>query len=150
MVLLAALSGCAHNYGTLQKSAAVNQLFVNCQILRGHHYYFAGPEGRPDAIMAIHEDYMLQSTQWTAIHFTEKTLQDWIDKIHFHHRNRTRYYPYGFDILAPTGVTIGVWYSIWNWTTVMVGPDNRVWVYPPTDSDPYVDGGDRRQLKDSY
>ncbi len=142
LALCIIINGCAGDYGSLRKNAETNHIFKSYQILSDHNYYFAGPEGRPDAIMAIHQDYWLDSSQWTNIYFTEKTLKEWVDRFDFYHQGRTRFYPYGFNILDAKGKKIGVWYSIWDWTAIIVGPGNRVQVFPPTDSEPFGDGGD--------
>ena len=55
----------------------------------------------------------------------------------------THHFPYGYTILAPDGRKVGVWYSIWDWTTIEMRSDRKVMIYPPLtkalwpDSDDY-------------
>ena len=144
-VLLIIVIGCAENYGRLVRDGEANKIFNSYQILQGHRYYFSGPEGRPDAIMGIHPDYTLETTQWTEMDLTEEKLKKLIDWINFHHRNNTRHYPDGFRILGHDGRPVGIWYSIWDWTAVLVKADRRVLIFPPTVEAPFGNGGDRRR-----
>jgi hypothetical protein len=147
IVLVLILIGCAEDYGRLVRDHEVNEIFKSYQILRDHRYYFSGPEGRPDAIMGIHPDYTLETTQWTEIDLTEGKLKKLIDWINFHHRNNSRNYPDGFLILDHNGRQVGIWYSIWDWTAVLVEADKRVWIFPPAMEEPFGDGGGQKRTK---
>lgn len=147
IVLLIILFGCAGNFGRLVRDAEANKLFKTYQILPGHRYYYSGPDGRPDAIMGIHPDYTLETTQWTEIDLTKDKLKKLIDWINFHHRSNTRHYPDGFLILDHDGRQVGIWYSIWDWTAVLVKADKRVLIFPLTVEEPFGNGGDRRRTK---
>jgi hypothetical protein len=147
IVLLIILIGCAGNYGSLVRDYKANKIFKSYQILPGHRYYYSGPEGRPDAIMGIHPDYTLETTQWTEIDLTEDRLKKLIVWINFHHRNNTRYYPDGFLILDHDGRQVGIWYSIWDWTTVIVEENKRITVYPPLKDDRFDYGDERERMQ---
>ena len=149
IVLLVIIGGCAGsgNYGRLQRSHEAHKIFNSYQVLPDYKYYYSGPEGRPDAIMGVLNEYALQTTHWTQIDATEVQLKKLIDWINFHHGTNVRYYPYGFVILDPKGNCLGVWYSIWDWTTVMVEDDKRIWVFPPATRDPFGNGDDRERMK---
>jgi len=58
----------------LVRDHEANDIFKSYQILPDHRYYYSGAEGRPDAIMGIHPDYTLETTQWTEIDLTERSL----------------------------------------------------------------------------
>ena len=133
-------SGCSQNYGRLQRSEKIDKIFKTYQALPDHKYYYAGPGGRPDAIMGIHKDYTLETTQWTTLDPTDDALKKAVDSIDFHNNTRVRNYPYGFIISDPDGRQIGIWYSIWDWTTVIMGEENRVMVFPPAVEDPFGNG----------
>ena len=137
-----ALFGCSENYGRLQRSREADQIFTSYQVLPDHQYYFTGPEGRPDAIMGIQNDYILETTQWTQFDASEVILKKWVDTINFHYNTSARFWPYGFVILDPEGSRLGIWYSIWDWTTVLRKDDNRIQVFPPGKNDFFEDGGD--------
>jgi len=64
-VLIFALSACAENYGRVQKNGKIDQIFTTYQVLDDHRYYISGPESRPEAILGVHKDYTLETTQWT-------------------------------------------------------------------------------------
>lgn len=132
--------GCAENYGRLQRSEEVDKIFKSYQVLPDLNYYYVGPEGRPDAIVGIQSTYTLETTQWTQFNASEDILKKWVDTINFHHNTGARYYPYGFFILDPEGSRLGIWYSIWDWTTVMMKDDKRIQVFPPAKKDFFEDG----------
>ncbi len=143
-----ALCSCSENYGRLQRSQEVDQIFKTYRVLPDHQYYFTGPEGRPDAIIGIQNEYTLETTQWTLFNASDETLKKWVDTINFHHSTRVRYYPYGFLILDPAGSRLGVWYSIWDWTTVMMKGDKHIQVFPPAKNEFLEDGNDLDKMDD--
>ena len=134
------IAGCAENYGRLQRSEEVDNIFKTYRVLPDHSYYYVGAAGRPDAIMGIQSIYTLETTQWTQFDPSSDTLKTGVDSINFHHSTSVRYYPYGFLILAPDGKRLGIWYSIWDWTTVMIKDDKRIQVFPPAKKDFFEDG----------
>ena len=138
----AAMVGCSENYGRLQRSQEVDQMFKTYQVLPDYNYYYTGPEGRPDAIMGIQNEYMLETAHWKPFDASEDILKQWVDTINFHNIASARYYPYGFFILDSEGSRLGIWYSIWDWTTVVMRGENRVQVFPPGKNDFFEDGGD--------
>jgi hypothetical protein len=141
------LVGCAENYGRLQRNEEVDIIFKTYRVLPDHKYYYTGPTGRPDAIMGIHSDYTLETTQWTQFDPSDDTLKTGVDSINFHHSTRVRYYPYGFIILDPEDKQVGIWYSIWDWTTVIMEKDKRIKVFPPAKKDPFGNGDQRGKMK---
>jgi hypothetical protein len=143
LVLILSLGGCAHNYGRLQPSSAVTAIFKTDRILPDHKYYFAGPDGWPDAIIAVNKEFTLVSDQWTAFEPTPRRLRNLMDYAQTHYGTDTHHFPYGYKILAPDGRKVGVWYSIWDWTTIEMPADNEVMIYPPLTKDLWPDGDDR-------
>jgi hypothetical protein len=141
-------AGCSGNYGRLQRDRSADQVFKTYRVLPDHRYYYTGPEGRPDAIMGIRNKYTLETTQWTQFKASAETLKKWVDTIDFHHSTGVRYYPYGFFILDPKGNRLGIWYSIWDWTTIIVKEDNRIQVFPPATKNFYENGDEHRRMKD--
>ncbi|MHC4103784.1 MAG: hypothetical protein ACYSR9_02500, partial [Planctomycetota bacterium] len=147
IALLIILIGCAGNYGRLVRDYEANKIFKSYQILPGYRYYYIGPEGRPDAIMGIHPDYALETTQWTETDLIEDKLKKLVDWINFHNSNNTRYYPDGFLILDHDGRQVGIWYSIWDWTTVIVEENKRIMVYPPLKDHRFGNGDERERMQ---
>ena len=62
--------------------------------------------------------------------------------INFHYSTKARNYPYGFIILDPEGKHVGIWYFIWDWTTVIMEEGNQIEVYSPIRPDPLNELGD--------
>jgi len=142
LFLLLCLGGCAGHYGRLQPSSEVTALFKSYRILPDHNYYFSGPDGWPDAIIAVDEKFTLVSSQWTAFMPTPQRLRNLMDYAQTHYGTDTHYFPYGYTILTPDGRKVGVWYAIWDWTTIEMRADNEVVIYPPLTRDLWPDGDD--------
>ena len=123
--LMIILIGCAGNYGGLVRDHEANEVFKTYQILPDYRYYYSGPEGRPEAILAIRHDYTLKTTQWTEFSATKELLKKWVDWLDFNFGNRVHYYPYGSAILGPGSQQ-----------------KNIIEVYPPMRSDPLNNPGD--------
>ena len=146
IVLLIIFIGCAGNSGRLSRDDEANKLFNSYQILPDHRYYYSGPDGRPDSIMGIQRDYTLETSMWTEFDLSDGTLKKGINWINFHHQTNARRYPYGFDIIGPDGKRIGIWYSIWDWTTVLVEADKRVKIFPPAMEEAFSLGDEPQQM----
>ena len=137
-----ALSACAGNYGRVQKSSKVDQIFTTYQVLGDYRYYISGRKNLPEAILGVHQDYTLETTQWTRVSPTEKQLKEWVDGLDFYFHDLPHHNPYGYVILGPSGKQVGIWYSIWDYTPVIFKEDNVVQIYPPIMPDPFDSGGD--------
>ena len=137
LLVLAGTLGCTEKYGRLKRSFEANQIFEAYQVLPHHNYYFSGPEGRPDAILGLHQNRHLKSSQWTPVELTPQQLKKMVDWLNFHYPNRTRYYPYGAEIFDDAGNRVGLWYSIWDWTPVIIGPEDTIEVFAPPLSSPF-------------
>lgn len=141
------ISGCSTGaYGRLDRDAEVTALFESYRMPGNYRYFFAGPEGRPKAILGLRNEYELVSTQWTEFDATGPKLKKWVDWLDQTYGMRTQHYPSGFRVKGPSGKDIGIWYSIWDWTVVMLGEDNRVKIYPPEEKETFSAPGDVRQL----
>jgi hypothetical protein len=143
LALILSFGGCSYNYGRLQPSSAVTAIFKADRILPDHKYYFTGPDGWPDAIIAVNADFTLVSSQWTAFEPSPKRLRNLTDYAQTHYGTDAHHFPYGYKILAPDGRKVGVWYSIWDWTTIEMRSDHEVVIYPPVTKDLWPDGDDR-------
>jgi hypothetical protein len=130
-IVIGSIAGCAHNYGRLQPSSAVTAIFKADRVLPNHKYYFAGPEGWPDAIIAVSADFTLVSDQWTAFKPSPQRLRRMMDYDQTNYGTSTHHFPYGYTILAPDDRKVGVWYSIWDWTTIEMRSDHAIDIYPP-------------------
>lgn len=140
LLMILGLAGCSGSYGRLQPSSAVTAIFKADRVLPGHKYYYAGPEGWPDAIIAVNADFALVSDQWTAFEPSPQRLRNLTDYAQTHYGTDAHYFPYGYKIIAPDGREVGVWYSIWDWTTIEMRSDHEVVIYPPLTKDLMPDG----------
>jgi hypothetical protein len=126
--LLFLLCSCANsNYGKLEASQEVTNIFDNFQILSDHSYYYSGLQGVPDAIVGIHSSYSLKSKMWQQVSFSSFALRKLVDRMAYVHMVTPR----GAWILGPEGNRIGVWYSSRHQTTVHVREGNHVAIAPP-------------------
>jgi hypothetical protein len=126
------LAGCA---GTgkpllLERSLEVNKLVEGAVILPGHAYYYAGPESKPDVIVAIDRKYTFrQSVHWHEVTPTEELLRSWNRIIDNYYRIRDRYY--GAWILTPDGQKAGIWYSRHTNTVIEYPAPDQIIIYRP-------------------
>jgi hypothetical protein len=143
-----AVAGCtAGQYGALQRDEEVTRTFSSYQVPADYRYYYAGPEGRPSAILGLRKEYSLSTTQWTEFDASSDKLKKWVDWFDDTFGMRTRHYPSGFWVKDPSGRRIGLWYSIWDWTVVIVEAGNQVMIYPPSEKELYRDPGDVKNLR---
>ena len=142
------LGGCAAGYGRLQPSREVTDFFKTYRVLPDHNYYFTGPDGWPDAIIAVKADFKMVSDQWTAFDPSPQRLRGLMDYAQTHYGTDVHHFPYGYTIFAPDGREVGVWYSIWDWTTIEMLSDREVNVYPPSTKDLWPDGDHDRDHDD--
>jgi hypothetical protein len=127
-LVLAVLGGCASpNYGSLQTSSEITDLFENGRILPGHRYYYSGFAQIPDAIVGIDQRYTLRSRVWSYFNPTSDMLRNWVFRMVQVQSARTR----GAVILAPDGSRVGVWYSSLQQTSVRIAGQNEVVIAPP-------------------
>ena len=123
------------NYGRLQSSEEITQLFNDNQILSDHLYYYTGLEGVPDAIIGIQSNYSLDSKLWRQVDLSPLLLEKWVSRMTYVHLVTPR----GAWILGPDGQRVGIWYSARYQATVRVEEGNRVVVIPPLP--PELQGG---------
>lgn len=128
LIFIGLLCSCTTpNYGKLQSSFDVTQLFYDAQILPDHSYYYSGMQGLPNAIIGIHPNYSLRAKAWQRIDFTSPTLKKWITRMSYVHLVN----PAGAWILSPDGNKIGIWFSARRQTVIRLDKDNHVVIIPP-------------------
>ena len=119
------------NYGNLQPGSEITKIFENNRFLSDHLYYFSGLQGVPDAIIAVHPNYSLQSRNWQQVDLTASTLKTWA----FRMTSIQLIKPQGAWILDPDGNRIGIWFAAQRHTVVRLESDNRIVVVPPKQPD---------------
>jgi hypothetical protein len=115
------------DYGGLERSREVTQIFESYRILEDHTYYISGVGSIPYAIIGIDNSYELREGLWEKIDITPQMLRGWLSRMDMVYGFR----PYGSWILDQNGQKIGIWYSSKQRTTVVVESDSRVAVFTP-------------------
>ncbi|MFC1828396.1 hypothetical protein ACFL0O_02160 [Thermodesulfobacteriota bacterium] len=130
LVVHACASGRANNFGRISPSLAATRMFESHTVLPDHHYYYSGPDGKPNAIIGIDQRYTLSSKLWKPVNLTSEKLRTWINFI----LDSQPFVPlnhYGSFIIDPDGQQVGVWYSPWMPSTAKMEGDNRIVVQTP-------------------
>jgi hypothetical protein len=131
LYLVLALEGCAGSkiYGKNQLSEEVKKSFKAFQVLPDHNYYYSGSKVEPDAILAVHQSYVLTSDDlWTKTAPDSKQLKFWVETKQGSIANPA----YGYAILTPDGKQIGIIYTRWDPGPVEMGEGNQVSIYLPS------------------
>jgi hypothetical protein len=125
-ILLAALGGCSMaNYGQLKSDPQVTQAFNAYQILPDHKYFFRGSSSSPLVIVAIKDEYELNSRMWVPIDPKSTEFRALIDRVSLQGMGSTTQ-PRGFDILDHAGNQVGVWYSAIRGAAVEVNSNKQI------------------------
>ena len=95
--------------GGLQKRMQVEQLFESGTLLPDHTYYIYGSEVEPDAIIAISNEFHLQTKLWSQ---RDWTAEEFKKAIFWMQSEETGFCEAeGGVLIAPDGQEIGAWYS---------------------------------------
>ncbi len=129
-LLFVLLAGCmASNYGRLQWRNSLTDTFQSAQLLPHHRYFYSGPDFKPWAVIAIHNDYQLKTQFWKDAELDSEKLRMWIGNMRMDFG--IAYMFNGADIVGPNKEEIGIWYSFQETTMVRLYADNTVTVKPP-------------------
>jgi hypothetical protein len=129
LLLLSALAGCFSQHGNIRWNSEATDAFRFYNIMENHKYYYSGGDARPNAIIAIHQNYTLVPELWKEADVSRERLKKWVDQMVGHDIFRSS--PAGFTIYDSNGNRIGIWYSMWDWTSVKMESDNRVYITTP-------------------
>lgn len=128
LFLCACSTGYFANFGEFKTSQEVTDAFESYRVLPDYQYYYIGPDARPDAIIGIKKGYTLDSGIWKPVALTPEHLKLWINQMNY------KSFPvmmYGDYMLDSAGNKIGLWYSLWETTTIQVKDNKEVVVYIP-------------------
>jgi len=127
-VMALIFAGCsAPISGRLQGSPEITEMFKSSRILPDHQYFISGFQRLPYAIIAIDNNYQLQSSRWQPIDMNPTSLNQIIYRMeHVYSLN-----PRGAWILDHEGNRMGIWYSSQYQTLVKREKDNRLVVVSP-------------------
>lgn len=121
MLLLTVFTGCMQTFGRFSKDDQVREAFRNGTVPAELNYFYTGRETMPYAIMGIDPSYAVPSAFWIAFDPQPERLRDISSNLY----GRDRYDPYGFNIVAPDGAFVGIWFSNLNFASVVVNQENR-------------------------
>jgi len=121
------LLGCAGPSGHMNSSAELTRAFEEGRPPTEFQYYVTGRENLPTAVIGIHRKYRQRARFWRDVEPGPDALNRAIQNL-FPYRRDT---PRASYLLSPDGDIIGVYWSAIHWTTIRMGQDNDVWVYPP-------------------
>ncbi len=132
-------SGLLRNYGSINPSAGITQGFEHFNVNPEFHYYVSGSDLYPNAILGLRKDLRLDpKTLWKNIAMTPAKMKEIVGDM----KARTSQlgpclYLYGFEMTAPDGRRVGVWYSIPTARTFLrMNEDKTIWIETP-DIDTY-------------
>jgi len=129
MIILMA-AGCLEKYGRVDPSTAVDRLFEQARVLPDYHYFYAGGQNNPTALMGIRKDYTQTNRSWSAMpELTEAILKKRVAAM----TNEIGHAPetYGGTIRNPEGEQVGIWYSKTRDVTIRFGENREISVSLP-------------------
>jgi hypothetical protein len=135
VLMVPLIIGCAGRYGHLQRDADVTSMFATNNVPQTYRYYADGRSGMPYAIIGIDPNVPFEKHYWESVDANTETFAQ---KVRFIWRPNGRAgHPQGQGayILGPEGNRIGIWYSMYAHTTIVVHGDGRLEVYSPYRSD---------------
>ena len=143
MVFFAGVTvGCATGFARYQRSYDVTVQFEKGIVLPDHRYYAGGPKSKPNAVVAIREDYRLESEHWTEVRVTPdalKALVERVGQVDGAEYKERQFMHNGARLYAPDGRQIGVWYSVYDYSQVKFIDDRTIYLsYPPSQLPPNV------------
>ena len=126
------VTGCAAaGYGRLYQDAEVTRLFTSNSVPDDYRYYTNGRTHMPYAIIGIDQRYSINLKIWEPVlpntdAFAKKVLFIWRPDV-LESFNTAQ----GAWIVAPDGEKIGIWYSMYPYTTIKMQEDNQVMIFSP-------------------
>ena len=116
------VTGCmAHSGGRFTMDAEVDRAFRTGRAQPGYHYYHAGRDTMPYAIIGIDNRYTVPSKYWLPFEPEPEKLKKMSGNMYW----KDRYNAYGSQILAPDGTIVGVWFSCVKFPRVKVDQQAR-------------------------
>lgn len=99
-------------------------------LLKNHTYYYMGTPVEPDAIIAIDNQFSMESKVWSKVDITPDLLNKWAFWIDSYQGWWNCPYR-GVKLLASDGTQVGVGYSRWTFSVVKSPEPGTIVVYPP-------------------
>ena len=124
--------GCASGrYGRLHQNAEVTRMFRSNSVPDYYRYYFNGRTNLPYAIIGIDPRYRLDTQLWEPV---APNTDEFAQKVAFMWRPNIweQWDPAeGAWIETPDGQKIGIWYSMYPYTTIRMEEENQLAIFSP-------------------
>ncbi|MDL2268425.1 hypothetical protein LJC71_10265 [Desulfosarcina sp. OttesenSCG-928-A07] len=101
-------------------------------VLPEYRYYYGGPKAKPNAIVAIREDYELASPHWHPLdHLSAESLKKLVQTIIFVPGIEYKTSPNGAWIVALGGDRVGLWYSAFEYPVIRLTGEKQLYIADP-------------------
>lgn len=117
----ALLGACAMISSNYRQSFEVSRQFENGEVVTGFRYYMSGPASKPIAIVAIRQEYSLQSEHWIEIDLDNASLKALVKRVSYvlgAEYKADQMIPNGARIIGPDDTVVGMWYSVYDYSKV--------------------------------
>lgn len=123
------LAGCVRNYGTIRSNTALLDQYKGGALPDNYNYYYCGRSSIPYVVVGIDNTYGFSDRFWFKIESKEEVYKK-IANLSELHIGSTRLFT--SDILDTQGQKLGVWFSFYSYSPVLVDNETRmVEVYNP-------------------
>ena len=133
-IILAVLSACkTGDYGRLELDPETTRTVQSLEVLPNHKYYHRDSASLPSVVVAIHDDFRLNTPVWTEIDPQSEEFKRVIELVGLQGTGTgqtTR--PMGFKIISADGRYVGIWYSALRTASVAINENNEITSLVPT------------------
>jgi hypothetical protein len=113
MVMPMLFWACAAVPSHFKRSYNISQTFEKYKIMPGYQYYLNGLPHSPNAVVAVKDEYRLNSEYWQPVKMDEKRLRRVVERMLNKPGSEYNTEPNGARIFDSMGKPIGAWYSVW-------------------------------------
>lgn len=134
---LVLLTGCATSggsYARLDRDRDLDNRFRNYEVMQDYNYYTSGGYDKPNAILLIHKDYVLDNpgNLWVEVPYVDyNQMRKWIYVISSEQDAKRSGDYFATYMLDEKGNRVGIWYSVEMFATAKFLGENRILVYTP-------------------
>ena len=122
VILFTVFAGCSAKYGSFQRDKDVYHAFKNNQVNPDYNYFANNQHPETPAIVGIDPRYKVESKFWREIEPDTEDFKTSVNRIW----EDLGFYPYGANILDPTGNKMGIYYSAVDIRAIKFLEDNKV------------------------
>jgi hypothetical protein len=123
LIFIGVLSGCAGNYGSLSTNNGLLDQYKGQGLPDTYNYYYCGRSSLPYAVVGIDNAYGFKDRIWLKIESKEDVYKK-ISSLSDLHRDSSRLFTK--DILDTEGKKIGVWFSYYQSSPIMLDAETMM------------------------